>query len=94
MAEIEEQVDDDVSVVTENGTEVKIIEAKEGIMSKIGRHKKVVIGVAVGAAALIGGALLKHFHGSKDYEDFDDPVFDDDDNFESGDDTADTDDAE
>lgn len=92
MAE-EIKVDDDVSVVTENGTEVKVMEAKEGIMSKIGKHKKVIIGAAVAGAAIIGVKLLKHFRPGSDYEDFDDSVFDDDDS-KSDDDTADTDDAE
>ena len=92
MAE-EIKVDDDVSVVTENGTEVKVLEAKEGIMSKIGKHKKVIIGAAVAGAAIIGVKLLKHFRPGSDDE-TDDSGFDDDDDFESDDTAADTDDAE
>ena len=90
MAE-EIKVDDDVSVVTENGTEVKVLEAKEGIMSKIGKHKKVIIGAAVAGAAIIGVKLLKHFRPGSGYEDFDDSVFDDDDDSKSDDTTEDTD---
>lgn len=81
MADVEKV--DDVEVVTDNGTVVKVVEAKEGIMTKIKNHKKVVIGAAVAGAALVGYKLLKMFRSSGE-DDQADTEFDEyDDNFDS-----------
>ena len=89
MAEVEEKVDD-VTVVTENGTEVKVMEAKEGIMSKIGKHKKIIIGAAIAGGAIIAAKVLRTFRSGSD-DQADDTGFDDDfDEFDSETDTSDS----